>query len=192
MTESQSSLIFMAISPLRMWQYECGNLLASGDAGAGAGDSYWPCPRWIPFIFLLSPARSVEQAVSPRTIESGSNRASTIARSRYRPALTIHYTRIHGQKKGLPLGKMLILMQHDNWELIGPLLQAGAVGYMLKHSRAREVVTDIWQGDEQGAFLGPGGDPPDTTRFCTHRRSPQNRGTGSSYASVPGRCWALR
>jgi DNA-binding NarL/FixJ family response regulator len=58
-------------------------------------------------------------------------------------------------KKSFPLVRVLILTQHDNREYIGPVLQAGAVGYVLKRSGAREVVTAIRQVYEQGAFLEP-------------------------------------
>jgi DNA-binding NarL/FixJ family response regulator len=58
-------------------------------------------------------------------------------------------------KESFPRIRVLILTQHDNREYIGPLLQAGAVGYVLKRSGAHEVVTAIRQVYEQGAFLEP-------------------------------------
>jgi DNA-binding NarL/FixJ family response regulator len=58
-------------------------------------------------------------------------------------------------KESFPKVRVLILTQHDNREYIGPLLQAGAVGYVLKRSGAHEVVTAIRQVYEQGAFLEP-------------------------------------
>jgi DNA-binding NarL/FixJ family response regulator len=58
-------------------------------------------------------------------------------------------------KESFPHIRVLILTQHDNREYIGPLLQAGAVGYVLKRSGAHEVVTAIRQVYEQGAFLEP-------------------------------------
>jgi DNA-binding NarL/FixJ family response regulator len=58
-------------------------------------------------------------------------------------------------KASFPKVRVLILTQHDNQEYIGPLLQAGAVGYVLKRSGAHEVVTAIRQVYEQGAFLEP-------------------------------------
>lgn len=51
--------------------------------------------------------------------------------------------------------KILILTQHDSQEFVGPLLQAGAAGYVLKRSGGREVVTAIRQVCEKGAFLQP-------------------------------------
>lgn len=58
-------------------------------------------------------------------------------------------------KEIYPHIKVLILTQHDNREYIGPLLQAGASGYVLKRSGGREVVTAIRQVFEQGVFLEP-------------------------------------
>jgi DNA-binding NarL/FixJ family response regulator len=58
-------------------------------------------------------------------------------------------------KVSFPKVRVLILTQHDNQEYIGPLLKAGAVGYVLKRSGAHEVVTAIRQVHEQGAFLEP-------------------------------------
>lgn len=51
--------------------------------------------------------------------------------------------------------KILILTQHDSQEFVGPLLQAGASGYVLKRSGGGEVVTAIRQVFEKGAFLQP-------------------------------------
>jgi len=51
--------------------------------------------------------------------------------------------------------KILILTQHDSQEFVGPLLQAGASGYVLKRSGGSEVVTAIRQVFEKGAFLQP-------------------------------------
>lgn len=58
-------------------------------------------------------------------------------------------------KERHPDVKVLILTQHDNSEYIYPLLQAGAVGYVLKRSGGREVVTAIREVYEVGAFLEP-------------------------------------
>ena len=58
-------------------------------------------------------------------------------------------------KESYPDIKVLILTQHDSQEFVGPLLQAGASGYVLKRSGGREVVTAIRQVCEQGAFLQP-------------------------------------
>jgi DNA-binding NarL/FixJ family response regulator len=58
-------------------------------------------------------------------------------------------------KELYPHMRVLILTQHDNREYIGPLLQAGASGYVLKRSGGREVVAAIRQVCEQGAFLEP-------------------------------------
>ena len=58
-------------------------------------------------------------------------------------------------KASYPDIKILILTQHDSQEFVGPLLQAGASGYVLKRSGGREVVTAIRQVCEQGAFLQP-------------------------------------
>lgn len=51
--------------------------------------------------------------------------------------------------------KILILTQHDSQEFVGPLLQAGASGYVLKRAGGHEVVTAIRQVFEEGAFLQP-------------------------------------
>ena len=56
-------------------------------------------------------------------------------------------------KDQFPDVKVLILTQHDNWEYIDPLVQAGASGYVLKRSGGREVVSAIRQVHEKGAFL---------------------------------------
>ena len=56
-------------------------------------------------------------------------------------------------KDNYPDVKVLILTQHDNWEYIDPLVQAGASGYVLKRSGGRDVVTAIRQVHEKGAFL---------------------------------------
>jgi DNA-binding NarL/FixJ family response regulator len=61
----------------------------------------------------------------------------------------------HRIKKAHPNVKILILTQHDSQEFIGPLLEAGASGYVLKRSGGREVATAIRQVFEQGAFLQP-------------------------------------
>ncbi|MCL4300536.1 MAG: response regulator transcription factor [Anaerolineae bacterium] len=66
-------------------------------------------------------------------------------------------------KEVYPQIKVLILTQHDNREYIGPLLQAGASGYVLKRSGGREVVTAIRQVFEQGVFL-----EPEVTRQVLH------------------------
>ncbi len=51
--------------------------------------------------------------------------------------------------------KVLILTQHESQEFIGPLLEAGAAGYVLKRAGGREVATAIRQVHEQGAYLQP-------------------------------------
>lgn len=56
-------------------------------------------------------------------------------------------------KNNYPDVKVLILTQHDNWEYIDPLVQAGASGYVLKRSGGRDVVSAIRQVHEKGAFL---------------------------------------
>lgn len=66
-------------------------------------------------------------------------------------------------KEAFPQIKVLILTQHDNREYIGPLLHAGASGYVLKRSGGREVVTAIRQVFEQGIFL-----EPEVTRQVLH------------------------
>jgi DNA-binding NarL/FixJ family response regulator len=58
-------------------------------------------------------------------------------------------------KETYPDIKILILTQHDSPEFVGPLLQAGAAGYVLKRAGGREVVTAIRQVFEEGAFLQP-------------------------------------
>ncbi|MEW6405492.1 MAG: response regulator transcription factor [Chloroflexota bacterium] len=52
-----------------------------------------------------------------------------------------------------PQVKVLILTQHDNYEYIGPALQAGAAGYVLKRSGRREMLNALRQVYEQGAYL---------------------------------------
>ncbi len=52
-----------------------------------------------------------------------------------------------------PAARVLILTQHDNEEYIGPALQAGAAGYVLKRSGGHEVVSAIREVFEQGAYL---------------------------------------
>jgi DNA-binding NarL/FixJ family response regulator len=59
-------------------------------------------------------------------------------------------------KESHPEVRVLILTQHDNREYVGPLLRAGASGYVLKRSGRREVIMAIHQVYEQGAFLEPG------------------------------------
>ncbi len=59
-------------------------------------------------------------------------------------------------KLAYPDIKVLVLTQHDSREYVGPALQAGAVGYVLKRSGGREVLSAIRQVAEQGAFLEPG------------------------------------
>jgi DNA-binding NarL/FixJ family response regulator len=56
-------------------------------------------------------------------------------------------------KESHPAVKILILTQHDNHEYIGPALQAGADGYVLKRSGRREMLNAIREVQEHGAFL---------------------------------------
>ena len=56
-------------------------------------------------------------------------------------------------KEQSPQVKVLILTQHDNREYIGPALQAGAAGYVLKRSGRREMLNALRQVYEQGTYL---------------------------------------
>jgi DNA-binding NarL/FixJ family response regulator len=58
-------------------------------------------------------------------------------------------------KQQYPDVKVLILTQHDDREYVGPLLQAGASGYVLKRSGGHEVILALRQVDEQGVYLAP-------------------------------------
>lgn len=58
-------------------------------------------------------------------------------------------------KKDFPETRVLILTQHDNREYVFSLLQAGAVGYILKKSGGTEVVNAIRSTFAEGAFLPP-------------------------------------
>jgi NarL family two-component system response regulator LiaR len=59
-------------------------------------------------------------------------------------------------KADFPETRVLILTQHDNREYVFSLLQAGAVGYILKKSGGAEVVHAIRSAYAEGAFLPPG------------------------------------
>ena len=59
-------------------------------------------------------------------------------------------------KKDFPETRVLILTQHDNREYVFSLLQAGAVGYILKKSGGAEVINAIRSTFSEGAFLPPG------------------------------------
>lgn len=58
-------------------------------------------------------------------------------------------------KQDFPETRVLILTQHDNREYVFSLLQAGAVGYVLKKSGGAEVITAIRSAFAEGAFLPP-------------------------------------
>ena len=58
-------------------------------------------------------------------------------------------------KQDFPEVRVLILTQHDNREYVFSLLQAGAVGYILKKAGGAEVVTAIRSAFAEGAFLPP-------------------------------------
>jgi DNA-binding NarL/FixJ family response regulator len=58
-------------------------------------------------------------------------------------------------KKDFPETRVLILTQHDNREYVFSLLQAGAVGYILKKSGGAEVINAIRSTFAEGAFLPP-------------------------------------
>ena len=58
-------------------------------------------------------------------------------------------------KQDFPEVRVLILTQHDNREYVFSLLQAGAVGYILKKAEGAEVVTAIRSAFAEGAFLPP-------------------------------------
>ncbi len=59
-------------------------------------------------------------------------------------------------KADFPETRVLILTQHDNREYVFSLLQAGAVGYILKKSGGAEVIHAIRSTAAEGAFLPPG------------------------------------
>jgi DNA-binding NarL/FixJ family response regulator len=74
-------------------------------------------------------------------------------------------------KKDLPETRVVILTQHDNREYVFSLLQAGAVGYILKKSGGAEVINAIRSAYTEGAFL-----PPSVAREVMERfiqRSPE-------------------
>jgi DNA-binding NarL/FixJ family response regulator len=58
-------------------------------------------------------------------------------------------------KRDFPETRVLILTQHDNREYVFSLLQAGAVGYILKKSGGAEVINAIRSTFAEGAFLPP-------------------------------------
>ncbi len=58
-------------------------------------------------------------------------------------------------KKEFPEMRVLILTQHDNREYVFSLLQAGAVGYVLKKAGGAEVILAIRGAYHEGAFLPP-------------------------------------
>lgn len=58
-------------------------------------------------------------------------------------------------KQEFPETRILILTQHDNREYVFSLLQAGAVGYVLKKAGGAEVITAIRSVYQEGAFLPP-------------------------------------
>ena len=58
-------------------------------------------------------------------------------------------------KKDFPETRVVVLTQHDNREYVFSLLQAGAVGYILKKSGGAEVINAIRSAYTEGAFLPP-------------------------------------
>jgi len=58
-------------------------------------------------------------------------------------------------KENFPNCRVLILTQHDNREYVFSLLQAGAVGYVLKKAGGIEVINAIRSTYREGAFLPP-------------------------------------
>jgi DNA-binding NarL/FixJ family response regulator len=57
--------------------------------------------------------------------------------------------------KRFPSTRILVLTQHESKEYVVPLLHAGAVGYITKTARARELIDAIRAVYEQGAYLTP-------------------------------------
>ena len=76
--------------------------------------------------------------------------------------------RLHEQ---FPEMKIVILTQHDNREFVGPVLEAGASGYVLKRSGGRELVAALLQVHESGLYLEPG-----VTREVLNHFSATSRG----------------
>jgi DNA-binding NarL/FixJ family response regulator len=58
-------------------------------------------------------------------------------------------------KSEFPDTRIVVLTQHDNREYVFSLLQAGAVGYILKKSGGAEVINAIRSAYREGAFLPP-------------------------------------
>jgi two-component system response regulator NreC len=54
-----------------------------------------------------------------------------------------------------PQARILVLTQHEDEELIVPLLQAGAAGYIFKRAGGAELVGAIRAVHSEGAFLHP-------------------------------------
>lgn len=54
-----------------------------------------------------------------------------------------------------PEARILVLTQHEDEELIVPLLQAGASGYIFKRAGGAELITAIRTVHNEGAFLHP-------------------------------------
>ena len=55
--------------------------------------------------------------------------------------------------KSFPDTRILVLTQHENKEYVFPILQAGAVGYILKRARASELANAIRTVHLEGAYL---------------------------------------
>ena len=57
--------------------------------------------------------------------------------------------------KERPQTKILVLSQHDNERYVLPILQAGAIGYVLKRAFAEELVTAIRTVSQGESFISP-------------------------------------
>src|SRR5512142_2782861 len=58
-------------------------------------------------------------------------------------------------RQSFPETRILILTQYDDKEYILPLLQAGASGYLVKLTRANELIDAIRAVHTEGAYLPP-------------------------------------
>lgn len=58
-------------------------------------------------------------------------------------------------RRCFPKIKVVILSMHEHKEFIFQALRAGAVGYVLKHSNASDLIMAIWAALAGGSFLSP-------------------------------------
>lgn len=83
--------------------------------------------------------------------------------------------------KERPLTKILVLSQHDNERYVLPILQAGAMGYVLKRSFADELVTAIRTVSRGESYI-----PPSLATMVLHnlrKPAPTNESVGEELLS---------